>query len=266
MSNSSYQQITDKLQVEIREHTALVTINNPAANTWDEESLAGLVVLVEALNADRDVYAMVITGQGEKFFSAGADLNLFADGDKSRARKMARLFGQAFETLSAFRGVSIAAINGYAMGGGLECALACDIRIAEAHAVMALPEASVGLLPCAGGTQNLPWLVGEGWAKRMILCGEKVNAETAERIGLVEQVVASGEALPTALDLASKAARQSPSSISVCKQLVQAARSNPLKQVLPVERELFVDLFDTDDQKEGVNAFLQKRKPIWKNS
>ena len=114
------------------------------------------------------------------------------------------LFGEAFEALSAFRGVSIAAVNGYAMGGGLECALACDIRIAEEQAQMALPEAGVGLLPCAGGTQNLPWLVGEGWAKRMILCGERIDARTAERIGLVEEVVAKGQALDAALKLAEK--------------------------------------------------------------
>ncbi|RRJ85167.1 enoyl-CoA hydratase [Aestuariirhabdus litorea] len=265
MNDRSYSEITDKLRVEVREHTALVTINNPPANTWDAESLSGLVTLVEALNADRNIYALVLHGQGEKFFSAGADLNLFADGDKARARKMARLFGHAFETLSAFRGVSIAAINGYAMGGGLECALACDIRIAEEQAQMALPEATVGLLPCAGGTQNLPWLVGEGWAKRMILCGERVDAATAERIGLVEQVVGRGESLDAALKLAEGVARQSPSSVTVCKTLVQAARRNPLAQALPVERELFVDLFDTEDQKEGVNAFLEKRKPEWKN-
>ena len=104
---------------------------------------------------------------------------------------MAEFFGKGFECLADFRGVSIAAINGFAMGGGLE-ACACDIRIAETQAQMALPEPKVGLLPCAGGTQRLSWLVGEGWAK-MILCGERVNAETAERIGLVEEVVATGE-------------------------------------------------------------------------
>src|SRR5690606_33781245 len=118
---------------------------------------------VTDLNADRDIYTLIVTGAGQKFFSAGADLQQFADGDKALARTLARRFGEAFEALSAFRGVSVAAINGYAMGGGLECALACDLRIAEEHAQMALPEAAVGLLPCAGGTQNLPWLVGAGW-------------------------------------------------------------------------------------------------------
>ncbi len=209
---------------------------------------------------------MVLTGEGEKFFSAGADLKLFADGDKGNAATMARYFGEAFETLSAFRGVSIAAINGYAMGGGLEVALACDIRIAEEQAQLALPEATVGLLPCAGGTQNLTALVGEGWAKRMILCGERIDAAKAREIGLVEEVVGKGEALSAAIALANKAAKQSPSSVTVCKQLIQAGRNMPRAQALPLERELFVALFDTQDQKEGVNAFLEKRAANWKNA
>jgi enoyl-CoA hydratase/carnithine racemase len=253
------------LKLERRGHTALLWLSNPPAHTWTAGSLSDLKRLVGDLNADREIYALVVTGEGAKFFSAGADLKLFADGDKGRAREMARRFGEAFEALSAFRGVSIAAINGYAMGGGLECALACDIRIAEEHAQLALPETGVGLLPCAGGTQNLPWLVGEGWAKRMILCGERVDAATARSIGLVEQVVPTGGALEAALALAEQVGKQSPTSVTACKQLIQSARANPLKQALPVERELFIDLFDTLDQKEGVNAFLQKRKPEWRN-
>ncbi|BCV40283.1 enoyl-CoA hydratase [Shewanella algae] len=250
----------------IEGHTAVLTINNPPANTWTAESLNELRLKVEELNNDPDIYALVLTGEGEKFFSAGADLKLFADGDKGNAATMARYFGEAFETLSAFRGVSIAAINGYAMGGGLEVALACDIRIAEEQAQLALPEATVGLLPCAGGTQNLTSLVGEGWAKRMILCGERIDATKAREIGLVEEVVGKGEALSAAIALATKAARQSPSSVTVCKQLIQAGRNMPRAQALPLERELFVALFDTQDQKEGVNAFLEKRAANWKNA
>lgn len=256
---------TDKLRLEKIGHTALITIANPPANTWDADSLPALRDLVEKLNQDADIYALVLTGEGQKFFSAGADLKMFADGDKARARAMARVFGEAFEALTDFQGVSIAAINGFAMGGGLECALACDIRIAEEQAQMALPEASVGLLPCAGGTQNLPWLVGEGWAKRMILLGERVDAPTAHRIGLVEEVVATGTAREHALALAEKVARQSPPAVRACKKLIQSARKGPPRAVLPVERELFIDLFDTQDQKEGVNAFLEKRAPEWKN-
>ena len=257
--------LTHKLTVEKQQHTALITINHPPANTWDRDSLIGLRQVIEHLNQDDDIYALVITGQGERFFSAGAELSLFADGDRLRARELARLFGEAFEALRDFRGVSIAAINGYAMGGGLECALACDIRIAERQAQMALPEASVGLLPCAGGTQALPWLVGEGWAKRMILCGERIDAETALRIGLVEQVVDSGEARGTALLLAAKVARQSPVAVRTIKPLIQGARERGPNTWLPEERERFVDLFDADDTREGVNAFLEKRDAQWRN-
>lgn len=253
------------LLLEKRGHTAVVTMDNPPANTWTRDSLAALKQLVADLNRDNDIWALVLHGRGDKFFSAGADLKLFADGDAEVAKEMSQLFGAAFEALSQFRGVSIAAINGYAMGGGLEVALACDLRVAEQQAQMGLPEATVGLLPCAGGTQLLPHLVGEGWAKRLILLGERIDAATAERIGLVETVVAPGEALATALAWAEKAHRQSPSSVAVCKRLIQSARHTPPAHNLPLERELFVDLFATEDQREGVQAFLQKRKPEWRN-
>ena len=258
--------MSELIQLEKRGHSAVLTIANPPANTWTADSLAALKATVEELNADRNIFALVVTGQGEKFFSAGADLKTFADGDRARANDMAQRFGEAFAALTAFRGVSIAAVNGYAMGGGLECAMACDIRIAEEHAQMALPEASVGLLPCAGGTQNLPWLVGEGWAKRMILCGERVTAAKALEIGLVEEVVPTGNGLEAALKLAEGACKQSPSSIARCKQLVMSARDGRSpSDGWRMERELFVELFHTEDQKEGVNAFLEKRKPDWKN-
>jgi enoyl-CoA hydratase/carnithine racemase len=257
---------SEKLKVEIIGHTALVTIDNPAANTWDTESLPALKDLVGKLNADLNIYALVLTGAGEKFFSAGADLNLFADGSPDTARDMAQYFGEGFECLADFRGVSIAAINGFAMGGGLEVALACDIRIAEEHAQMALPEAKVGLLPCAGGTQRLAWLVGEGWAKKMILCGERIKAATAEKIGLVEEVVASGAAKERALALAEQVGQQSPISVTFCKELIGLAREKAMDGALPYERQKFVDLFGTEDQKEGVKAFLEKRTPQWKNA
>ena len=258
--------MSETVQVSIEGHTAVVTMHNPPANTWILDSLTALTELVQKLNAKQDVYAMVITGQGDKFFSAGADLKLFADSNKQVAADMSAAFGQAFETLSQFRGLSIAAINGYAMGGGLEVALACDLRIAERQAQMALPEASVGLLPCAGGTQNLTWLVGEGWAKRMILCGERVDAEQALQIGLIEAVAESGEALSVARQWAQQAERQSPTSLAACKRLIQTARKEPMFAGLAYERDEFVRLFESHDQAEGVQAFLQKRKPNWTNS
>jgi len=258
--------MTAHIKLERVAHIAKLTMSNPPANTWTLESLNQLKELVNELSHDRTIYALVLTGEGEKFFSAGADLKTFASGDKALAADMAFAFGEAFEALSSFDGVSIAAINGYAMGGGLEVALACDIRIAEQQVQMALPEASVGLLPCAGGTQNLTALVGEGWAKRMILCGERATAEVAERIGLVEEVVETGQAFSTAMDLAQRVAGQSPKAISACKTLIQNRRSQTHDAGLVLERELFLQLFNTQDQAEGVNAFLQKRKPNWTNS
>jgi len=253
------------LKLDFDVHTAIVTLSNPPANTWTIPSLIALRTLIAALNADRTIWALVMTGEGDKFFSAGADLKQFSDGDKARAREVGRRLGEAFEALSTFRGVSIAAINGYAMGGGLECALACDLRIAEQQAQLALPEASVGLLPCAGGTQHLTRLAGEGWAKRMILLGERIDATTALRIGVVEEVVGTGEAKIHALEWATRATKQSPSSVAACKVLVQITRQQSVAHGLMLERELFVDLFDTSDQREGTNAFLEKRIPQWKN-
>ncbi|WP_020407237.1 enoyl-CoA hydratase [Hahella ganghwensis] len=258
--------MSESLILEKQGHTAVVTLNNPPANTWTAESLQLLTSIVKDLEHDREIYALVIRSESDKFFSAGADLKLFADGDRSVARDMARDFGAAFETLAAFRGVTIAAINGYAMGGGLEVALACDIRVAEEQAQMALPEAKVGLLPCAGGTQNLTMLVGEGWAKRIILCGERVKAPLAREIGLVEEVVPEGKAFEKAMELAKMVEQQSPTAVAACKTLIQSHRKQHPTQGLILERELFVDLFHTEDQKEGVNAFLEKRSPVWKNA
>lgn len=257
--------MSDALLLKKQGHTAVITMNNPPANTWTVESLKQLTELVAQLNADREVFALVLRSTSEKFFCAGADLKLFADGDRSMARDMARGFGEAFEALSNFRGVSIAAINGFAMGGGLEVALACDIRVAEEQAQMALPEAKVGLLPCAGGTQNLTMLVGEGWTKRMILLGERLKAPQAKEIGLVEELVPTGGAFERAMELAKQAEQQSPMSIANCKQLIQNNRHQHWDAGYILERELFVDLFFSEDQKEGVNAFLEKRAPEWKN-
>jgi enoyl-CoA hydratase/carnithine racemase len=249
----------------IEGHTAVLTIDNPPANTWTPESLRGLERLVAELNADRDVWAAVITGEGEKFFSAGADLKKFA-GDKVYARHFIACFGSAFEALMNARFVTVAAINGYAMGGGLECCLACDLRIAESHAQMALPEPAVGLLPAGCGTQNLAGLVGEGWAKRMILTGERVDAATALRIGLVEEVADKGRGVENAMAVAARVATLSPRAVEYCKGLIHNARNGiPRRAGLSLERERFMDLFDHSDQAEGVAAFLEKRKPEWKN-
>ncbi|ABE29416.1 enoyl-CoA hydratase/isomerase family protein [Paraburkholderia xenovorans LB400] len=239
---------------------AVVTLTRPPANAFTPDGLRQLQQVIRTCDEQLHVRAVVITGSGPKFFSAGADLNTFASGDRDLAREAA----SAFEAVQNARPVVIAAINGYAMGGGLECALACDIRIAEEHAVLALPETAVGLLPCGCGTQTLPWLVGEGWAKRIILTGERVNAATALRIGLVEDVVARGGAREAALAMAARVASLSPQAVSFSKELIHQGRNGvPREAALAVERERFVDLSGSPDQLEGVNAFLEKRAPRW---
>jgi|TARA_B110000014_G_scaffold246253_1_gene218827 enoyl-CoA hydratase/carnithine racemase len=256
--------MSNKLKISIENNTALITINNPPANTWDLESLGFLEETINNLNNNKEVFSLVITGEGEKFFSAGADLKVFHEGKKVAANDMGEAFAKAFSTLSEFRGFSIAAINGFAMGGGLECALACDIRVAENQTKLALPEPKVGLLPCGGGTHQLPRLVGEGWAKRMILGGEQLDANQALKIGLVEEVVGSGESLSRALEFATQSNKQSPISVAACKKLIHSSRTS--KESYGYEKEPFVELFDSEDQAEGVAAFLEKRPPEWKNA
>jgi enoyl-CoA hydratase/carnithine racemase len=252
------------LKIEIAERVALLTLTNPPANTFTADGLLQLQQCVHELDRNREVSAIVVTGAGEKFFSAGADLKSFAADDVGQAHLMAQRFGAAFEALQAARAVVIAAINGYAMGGGLECALSCDIRVAEEHAQMALPEPAVGLLPCGCGTQTLPWLVGEGWAKRMILTNQRVDAATALRIGLVEEVVARGAALATAMTMAKRVAELSPEAVSSSKELIHLARQGvPRSAALALEREKFMTLFATANRREGVTAFLEKRPPRW---
>jgi enoyl-CoA hydratase/carnithine racemase len=257
--------MSDLLKFEKRGHVAILTMNNPPANTWTPESLGSLKNIIGELNEDKENYSLIVTSESEKFFCAGADLNRFNHDDKAQSFEFSLAFGEAFESLTNYQGVSIAAITGFAMGGGLEVALSCDVRICEEQAQMALPEAAVGLLPCGLGSQQLSWLVGEAWAKRMMLLGERIKAPQAERIGLVSEVVATGTVLEKALELAAKVENQSPTSVRYCKSLIMEARGGDINSAFSKEREQFVKLWDTQDQKEGVSAFIDKRKAEWKN-
>lgn len=249
--------------IEKKGRIAVLTLDHPPANTFSVTALSGLDGRLAQLEQDRSVDAIVITGAGDEYFSAGDDLQMFRDVDRAGARELARLLAAAVARVARFRGLTIAAINGYCLGAGLEFALACDIRICEEHAQLGLPEARVGLLPCGGGTQRLPWLIGEGWAKRMILCGEHIDAETAQRIRLVEEVVPRGGAFDAAMALTEKAARQSPRAVAASKRLIDAARLTALETGHARESEAFASLFETDEPNEGVNAFFDKRDPVW---
>ncbi|MBO9470741.1 enoyl-CoA hydratase [Endozoicomonas sp. G2_2] len=252
--------------VERMDRTAVLTFDNPPAHVFTASILRDFAARLDALEADPDVTALVVTGAGDRFFCAGDDLNMYVGVNPAEARELTRLLAAVITRLRAFSGVTIAAINGWCLGGGLECALACDIRIGEAHAQFGLPEGRVGLLPCGGGTQMLARQVGDGWAKRLILCGETVDADTALRIGLIEETVSAGQARDAALSLAEKAARQSPVALAESKTLVHSNRAGDLETGLARERDAFGDLFAGRDAAEGVAAFLEKREPQWNHN
>ncbi|WP_174874109.1 enoyl-CoA hydratase [Vogesella oryzae] len=252
-----------QIVIEHLGHSAIVTIDNPPANAWTLESLQALASAMELLGSEQQVNAVVLTGAGEKFFSAGADLQQFAAGDETLAAQVADAFALAFNSIRHFHGVTVAAVNGYALGGGLECALACDYIVAERGARLGLPEASVGLIPCAGGTKALADRVGVAWAKRIILGGETVDADLALRIGVVEEVVDAGLAKIMAVSLAGKVSRQSRSAVLAARRLIDGSPQSTLDRQLLLEKAAFLELMGGAEQLEGVRAFLEKRQPSW---
>ena len=251
------------LKTAIDGHILEVTINRPEVyNALHPPSQQEFHEVWNEFADEEDLWIGIITGSGEKAFSAGNDLKFQASGGEMTAIPESGFAG--LTNRFNLNKPIIAAVNGVAMGGGMEIALACDLIIASDNARFALPEPKVGLLPCGGGTHQLPRLIGEGWAKKMILGGEQVDAKKAFTIGLVEEVVETGISLNRALELADQANKQSPISVTACKKLIHEARTS--KESYGYEKEPFVDLFDSKDQAEGVAAFLEKRPPEWKNA
>ncbi|BBF84811.1 enoyl-CoA hydratase [Aquitalea magnusonii] len=251
------------LTLEHLGQSAIITINNPPANAWNITSLRELADLMTTLQADSTVRAVVITGAGDAFFCAGADLNLFSKGSKQEVADLLDAFAGAFAALRNYTGVTVAAINGYALGGGLECALMCDYIVAERGAKLGLPEARVGLLPAAGGSKTLADKVGLSWAKRMLLGGEILTAEKAYDIGLVEEIVDPGFAKIMAVSLAGKVANQAPQAVARARQLIESSPCATLEAHLQQERAALLSLIGEAEQLEGVSAFLGKRTPSW---
>jgi enoyl-CoA hydratase len=243
---------------------AVVTVNRPQKlNALDGATIAELLQCCRELSADDQTGAIVLTGAGEKSFVAGADISVLAKQGVLDGAENSRL-GQALTlALEESSKPVLAAINGFAFGGGLELALACDLRYAAATAKMGLPEVSLGIIPGYGGTQRLPRLLGTGAALQMILTGDPVTADDALRLGLVNGVCAPAELLPTVKAVARKIISRGPQAVALAKQAVRRGVHLPLREGLLLEADLFGMISATAEMREGMAAFLEKRKASW---
>jgi enoyl-CoA hydratase/carnithine racemase len=257
---NDYQAIT----YAVAEHVATVTLNRPDVhNAMNEAMRRDLTRCFDAVAVDEDVKVVVVTGAGERAFSAGADIREFVESlQPVRFREQRRRldFRQAMDR--CWQPI-IAAVNGFALGGGLELALACDIRIAAIGATLGLTEVNLAIIPGGGGTQRLPRLIGRGKALELILTGARIPADEALRIGLVERVVPAGEALKAAMDLARTMAAKAPVALRYAKEAVVKGLELPLADGLRLEGDLSTLLRTTEDRLEGAKAFLEKRAPRW---
>jgi enoyl-CoA hydratase len=243
---------------------AIVTIHRPEKlNALNAEVRGLLVEAFDALAEDDDVKVIVIHGAGEKAFVAGADITEFAARTVDEQREVYDK-RRVYETVADCPKPVIAAIHGFCIGGGSELALACDVRVADRTARFSQAEIRIGLIPGGGGTQRLARLVGRGQAMIISCTGDFVEAEDAYRMGLVEILVGEGEHLERSLDLASRMARWSSVSLRLAKQAVNAAFEMPLAAGLEHEKERFLEAFGSEDGREGVRAFVEKRKPVFK--
>ncbi len=244
---------------------ATVTLNRPEAlNAFDQQALSDLLRSFRMLGADQSIRAIVLTGAGERAFAAGADIRAMATLNVSAARAFGALGQAVTRAIETVPQPVVAAVNGYAFGGGCEVALACDIRLAATKAVFAQPEVSLGIPPGWGGTQRLPRLVGAGVAAELILTGRRVDAADAFRIGLVNSVHEPDELLPAAMALAGTIAANSRRAVAAAKQALTVAWGLDLTGGLLTELDAFAASFGTDDQREGMAAFLEKREPTWR--
>lgn len=243
---------------------AVVSLNRPdKLNALNAEVRALLIETFDALAVNDGVRVVVLHGMGDKAFVAGADITEFAARTAMEQRAVyAR--PRIYEVVADFPKPVIAAVHGFCIGGGCELALACDVRVADRTARFSQAEVRIGLIPGGGGTQRLARLVGRGQAMLISCTGDFVEAEEAYRIGLVEVLVDEGSHLERALELAARMARWSPVALKLAKQAVNAALEMPLRAGIELERELFLAAFGSEDGREGVRAFVEKRKPEFK--
>jgi enoyl-CoA hydratase len=245
---------------------AIVTINRPKAlNALNSETLKEINCVIDEIEKDEEVLAVVLTGAGEKAFVAGADISEMKDMSTVQARKFGILGNKVFRRLENLEKPVIAALNGFTLGGGCELAMSCDIRIASTKTKVGQPEVGLGITPGFGGTQRLARLVGLGMAKELIYTGKIIGAEEAFRIGLVNKVVEPENLLTEAKGLANTIAAQAPIAVSLCKAAINKGIQTDIDTALSYESEVFGECFSTEDQKEGMFAFVEKREKNFKN-
>ena len=254
----------ENVLIEKRGRVGVVTVNRPdKLNALNIRTREDILAAFDEIEKDADVRVVVITGAGEKAFIAGADINEFAG--KTAVQQRAVMKGRrAFDAVEDFPKPVIAMINGFALGGGCELALACDIRVASSKAKLGQPEIKLGIIPGGGGTQRLTRLIGEGKAMELILTGDMISAEEAERLGLVNYVYPPEELEVKTMELAGKIAEMSPVALTLAKQSVKNAARMEIRAGLEAETELFALCFSSEDKEEGVRAFIEKRKAEFK--
>jgi len=250
--------------VETNDRISFLTINRPdKRNALNQPTRNEMVHALESLEREPESRVLILTGAGDKAFIAGADINEF-EGRTALTQREAMKGLRIFTAIEEFPKPVIAMINGFCLGGGLEVALACDIRIASDTARLGQPEINLGIIPGGGGTQRLTRLVGEGKAMELILTGDAIDAAHAKEIGLVNEVVAAGDLRGRVVSLAGRIAEKSPVALRMAKDAVKSAARTNLREGLERETDLFCLTFGSEDKAEGVRAFLEKRKADFK--
>jgi enoyl-CoA hydratase len=250
------------VEIDIAGGIATITMNRPEAlNAFTSDQLRAMIDALKQVRDDDDVRCVIITGAGERAFAAGADIKEMAGKSPEEGLEFGRLGHGAANAAESMPKPTIAAVNGFALGGGSEIALACDIRIASENAVFAQPEVSLGIPPGWGGTQRLTRLVGPGLAAEIIFTGRRVKADEALRIGLVNAVYPIDQLQAEARKLAESIVKNSPRAVAAAKSLMQLAFNGQIASGLETEVKLFAQSFGTADQREGMTAFVEKRTP-----
>ena len=250
------------VQTDKKDKIAVITVNRPdALNAMNFDVISELTRAITLAIADSGIGVIVLTGAGKKAFVAGADIKVMQKFDKEGAKEFSKLGHTLASVIENSPKPVIAAVNGFALGGGCEIALACHIRIASDNAVFGQPEVKLGLIPGWGGTQRLPRIVGKGIAAELIITGRNIDAEDAYRIGLVSQVVPLDSLIHSAKKIAHLILKNGPNAIASSLDQVNLSAGSSLEEGLEREVQAFADLFETDETREGLKAFVEKRPP-----